>query len=114
MIVATALRRRIPCASTERAGYITKHSLGGRAGRADPPSSAILTRSILCQPFFNAKADDAVRDEDLKLRLNTDPHSPGRFRTIGPLSNFVEFQKAFDIPDGSPMMRPANERVNIW
>src|SRR5213082_2663664 len=26
------------------------------------------------------------RDEDLKLRLNTDPHSPGRFRTIGPLS----------------------------
>jgi putative endopeptidase len=54
------------------------------------------------------------RDEDLKLRLNTDPHSPGRFRTIGPLSNFVEFQKAFDIPDGSPMIRPANERVNIW
>ena len=54
------------------------------------------------------------RDEDLKLRLNTDPHSPGRFRTIGPLSNFVEFQKAFDIPDGSPMIRPADQRVNIW
>ncbi len=52
--------------------------------------------------------------EDLKLRLNTDPHSPGRFRTIGPLSNFVEFQKAFDIPDGSPMMRPADQRVNVW
>ncbi|MEY2518644.1 MAG: putative endopeptidase [Verrucomicrobiota bacterium] len=54
------------------------------------------------------------RDEDLKLRLNTDPHSPGRFRTIGPLSNFVEFQKAFEIPDGSPMIRPADQRVNIW
>ena len=54
------------------------------------------------------------RDEDLKLRLNTDPHSPGRFRTIGPLSNLVEFQKAFDIPDGSPMIRPADQRVNIW
>ncbi|PYI93279.1 MAG: hypothetical protein DME97_05950 [Verrucomicrobia bacterium] len=54
------------------------------------------------------------RDEDLKLRLNTDPHSPGRFRTIGPLSNFVEFKKAFDIPDGSPMIRPADQRVNIW
>ncbi len=54
------------------------------------------------------------RDEDLKLRLNTDPHSPGRFRTIGPLSNFVEFQKAFDIPDGSPMIRPVDQRVNIW
>jgi putative endopeptidase len=54
------------------------------------------------------------REEDLKLRLNTDPHSPGRFRTIGPLSNLVEFQKAFDIPDGSPMIRSADQRVNIW
>jgi len=54
------------------------------------------------------------REEDLKLRLNTDPHSPGRFRTIGPLSNLVEFQKAFDIPDGSPMARPADQRVNVW
>jgi predicted metalloendopeptidase len=54
------------------------------------------------------------RDEDLKLRLNTDPHSPGRFRTIGPLSNLDEFKKAFNIPDGSPMVRPADQRVNIW
>ena len=54
------------------------------------------------------------RDEDLKLRLNTDPHSPGRFRTLGPLSNLVEFQKAFEIPDGSPTVRPADQRVNIW
>lgn len=54
------------------------------------------------------------RDEDLKLRLNTDPHSPGRFRTIGPLSNLTEFQKAFNIPDGSPMVRPPDQRVNIW
>jgi len=54
------------------------------------------------------------REEDLKLQVNTNPHSPGRFRTIGPLSNLVEFQKAFEIPDGSPMVRPADQRVNIW
>jgi putative endopeptidase len=54
------------------------------------------------------------RDEDLKLQVNTNPHSPGRFRTIGPLSNLPEFQKAFNIPDGSPMIRPADQRVNIW
>ena len=54
------------------------------------------------------------REEDLKLQVNTNPHSPGRFRTIGPLSNLVEFQKAFDIPDGSPMIRAADQRVNIW
>ena len=54
------------------------------------------------------------RDEDLKLRLNTDPHSPARYRVDGPVSNLTEFQKAFDIPDGSPMVRPADKRVNIW
>ena len=54
------------------------------------------------------------RDEDLKLRLNTDPHSPGRFRTIGPLSNMDEFAKAFNIPATSPMIRPPDQRVNIW
>src|SRR3954471_16952216 len=69
------------------------------------------------QRFFLGYAQiwrNTQRDEDLKLRLNTDPHSPGKFRTLGPLSNFDEFQKAFDIPDGSPMMRPKDQRVNVW
>jgi len=69
------------------------------------------------QRFFLGFAQiwrNVQRDEDLKLRLNTDPHSPGRFRTIGPLSNMIEFQKAFEIPDGSPMVRPTDQRVNIW
>src|SRR2546421_11180444 len=68
------------------------------------------------QRFFLGYAQiwrNTQRDEDLKLRLNTDPHSPGRFRTLVPLSNFDEFQKAFNIPDGSPMVRPASERVNV-
>ena len=54
------------------------------------------------------------RDEDLKLRLNTDPHSPARCRVNGPLSNLPEFAKAFNIPDNSPMVRPLDKRVNIW
>lgn len=54
------------------------------------------------------------REEDLKLQINTNPHSPGRFRAVGPLSNLVEFQNAFDVPDGSPMTRTAEQRVNIW
>jgi putative endopeptidase len=54
------------------------------------------------------------RDEDQKLRLTTDPHSPAQFRVNGTLSDLPEFQKAFNIPDGSPMVRPGDKRVNIW
>jgi len=55
-----------------------------------------------------------IRDEDQKLRLTTDPHSPAQFRVNGTLSDLPEFQKAFNIPDGSPMVRSGDKRVNIW
>jgi len=54
------------------------------------------------------------RDEETKLRLNTDPHSPGHFRCNGPLSDMPEFAKAFNLPDTCPMVRPPDQRVNIW
>ena len=69
------------------------------------------------QRFFLGFAQiwrNTQRDEDLRLQVNTNPHSPGHFRCIGPLSNIVEFQQAFDISDGTPMVRPADKRVNIW
>jgi putative endopeptidase len=43
-----------------------------------------------------------------------DPHSPGRWRVNGPLSNLDEFAKAFAVPEGAPMRRPAEKRVTIW
>src|SRR5438874_7289058 len=54
------------------------------------------------------------RDEDLKLMVNTNPHSPARYRVKGPLSDLVEFQKAFNLPNNCPMVRPADKKVNIW
>jgi len=54
------------------------------------------------------------REDDLRLRLVTDPHSPTHYRCNGPISNMPEFQQAFNVPDGSPMVRPADKRVNIW
>lgn len=55
-----------------------------------------------------------IRNDELMMRLTTDVHSPGKFRVIGPLSNMDEFEEAFGLKEGSPMMRQKNERVRIW
>ncbi|HLK51376.1 MAG TPA: M13 family metallopeptidase [Bryobacteraceae bacterium] len=43
------------------------------------------------------------REENLRLRAQTDPHSPGRFRVNGVVQNMPEFQKAFSCKAGQPM-----------
>jgi putative endopeptidase len=55
-----------------------------------------------------------IREEALRMRLNTDPHSPGKYRVVGPLSNLPEFYEAFGCPEGSAMVRPLAERPTIW
>ena len=55
-----------------------------------------------------------IRPEALRQQIATDPHSPGQYRTIGPLMNMPEFQRAFGCPEGSRMTRPAADRAVIW
>jgi endothelin-converting enzyme/putative endopeptidase len=52
------------------------------------------------------------RPEDLRLRVQTDPHSPEEFRVNGVVVNLPQFQKAFACKTGQPMA-PAN-RCAIW
>jgi len=69
------------------------------------------------QRFFLAWAQawrKNYRPEALKLQVNTDPHSPGRFRAIGPLANMPEFAEAFGCKPGDAMVRPADVRAAIW
>lgn len=55
-----------------------------------------------------------MRPEAMKQMVKTNPHSPGRFRVLGPLSNMKEFYDAFGVKPGDPMYRPDNERAEIW
>jgi putative endopeptidase len=52
------------------------------------------------------------RPENLRLRIQTDPHSPEEFRANGVVRNLPEFQRAFACKTGKPMA-PVN-RCTIW
>jgi len=52
--------------------------------------------------------------EAARLRINTDPHSPGEWRTNGPMSNMPSFAAAFGCKPGDPMVRPDSVRPVIW
>jgi predicted metalloendopeptidase len=49
--------------------------------------------------------------EVARLRANVDPHSPGKFRVNGVVSNMPEFQKAFACRAEQPMVRQPACRV---
>jgi putative endopeptidase len=69
------------------------------------------------QRFFLAWAQiwrAKARPEFTRLMVNVDPHAPPKFRTNGPLSNIPAFARAFSCKPGDAMVRPENERAQIW
>ncbi|ATC93359.1 M13 family metallopeptidase [Pseudoalteromonas tunicata] len=54
------------------------------------------------------------RDEELRNRLMTDPHSPSQYRVIGILSNMPEFYQAFAVKAEDKMYVAPEQRVKIW
>ena len=55
-----------------------------------------------------------VLDKRLEVLLNTDPHSPARYRAIGAPSNLGSFAQAFSCKDGDAMVRSGEGQVKIW
>lgn len=47
-------------------------------------------------------------------QVKTDPHSPGYFRSFGPLVNTDAFYKAFDVKPGDKLYKKPEERIKIW
>lgn len=54
------------------------------------------------------------RDETVRSRISSDPHSPEMYRVNGPAYNLDAFYKAFNIQPGDKLYRPENERVRVW
>lgn len=69
------------------------------------------------QRFYIAYANvwaGNIREEEIKLRTKTDPHSIEKLRTNSTLMNIDEFYNAFGIEEGDNMWRPKEERIVIW
>lgn len=52
------------------------------------------------------------RPQALELQMRTDPHSPGKFRVLGPLSQNPEFAKTFKCKVGTPYN--PRSRCALW
>ena len=63
------------------------------------------------EPGQHAGAERVVLQQ-LRLQVQTNPHSPRQFRVNGVVQNMPEFGKAFGCKTGQPMM-PANA-CRVW
>jgi predicted metalloendopeptidase len=54
------------------------------------------------------------RDDELRKRLLTDPHSPSEYRCNGIVRNVPAFARAFEVQPGDKLYLPPDQTVRIW
>jgi putative endopeptidase len=54
------------------------------------------------------------REDELRKRLKTDPHSPSEYRANGIVRNMPAFAEAFDVKAGDKLYLPPDQQVRIW
>jgi putative endopeptidase len=83
-------------------------------GKPRPPTIAGFTPE---QRFFLGWAQvwaGSIRPEAARVIVKTNPHPLDRFRVNGPLSNLPQFAEAFQCKAGDAMVRPPEQRCQIW
>ena len=69
------------------------------------------------QRFFLGYAQvwrSMYREDELRQRVKTDPHSPPAFRVNGTVRNTDAWYTAFGVEEGDELYLPPEERVRIW
>ncbi|CAN5310374.1 M13 family peptidase [soil metagenome] len=53
-------------------------------------------------------------DDSKAQMILTNPHSPGEYRTIGPVVNMDAWYKAFNVQPGDKLYKKPEDRIKIW
>ena len=80
-------------------------------------SAPILDGYTGDQRFFLGWAQSwsrKYRDDEMRKRLLTDPHSPSEYRANGVVSNLPQFYAAFDVKPTDKLYVAPGKRVRIW
>merc|ERR1711892_8313 len=83
--------------------------------QGEEPALPGLQQFTSQQMFFISNAQvwcEIQTPESLLGQVLGDPHSPGRFRVIGPLGNSEDFQREFGCPADAAMNR--EEKCRLW
>jgi len=88
-----------------------KKSLEGKP--APPPINGFTADQRFFLGFAQIWSSN-YRPEYARLRVKTNEHPLGQYRTDGPLSNMPSFSRAFGCSANSLMVRPAGKRCRIW
>ena len=92
------------------ADHAYKLSLGGK-------EAPVIDGFTGDQRFFMAWAQvwkRVVREDALKNQIETDPHSPARYRVNGVVRNMDAWYAAFDVTEEDNLYLAPEERVQIW
>ena len=134
---AAGFNERIACVREQYAGYIVVDDIHINSKLTSGEDVADLGGTLLAyiawknatkgqelkpidgftpdQRFFIGYAQWACendRPEDLRLHAMTDPHSPGKYRVNGIVSDLPQFQQAFGCKPGQPMVR--QKMCRVW
>lgn len=86
--------------------YLKDHGTAAKISSYTPDQRFFLSWATIWRTL--------ATDKSKMNAAKTDPHSPGYYRSFGPLVNTDAFYKAFNLKPGDRLYKKQEERVKIW